>query len=111
MVLQFPVMPALHGEALTFDAAPSRIALFRMRNRGSGTVFCGISPSGRLCRRPAGGTPPPMAPILGDVRRDRRQLGHLMASRAAEIVSPAQGMRALATPTGAVDMHATGNDC
>ena len=38
-----------------------------------------------------------MAPILGDVRRDRRQLGDLMASRVADIVPRAQRVLAMAT--------------
>ena len=50
-----------------------------------------------LRRGPAAATPPPMAPILRDMRRDRRQLGHLMASGIADRVPRVQRPRAAAT--------------
>ncbi len=47
--------------------------------------------------RAAGGTLPPMAAVLGDVRGDPRQLRNLMPSRIADRVPRVQAARALAT--------------
>lgn len=51
-------------------------------------------------RGPAAATPPPMVPILRDVRRDRWQLGDLMATRLADVVPQVQRAVALATRVG-----------
>jgi hypothetical protein len=48
----------------------------------------------------AGGTHPAMTPIFRDVRLDRGQLGHLMASRCTEAVTRPQGVRAMTTAIG-----------